>query len=474
MDKMILATAVFAAGNVFGAIRAVTPDLYGGNANASQMTRHAEKMAVVANGGAQVVFIGDSITHGFENCAVWSRFLSGRPYKALNLGTAGDCTDQVLGRLVLGGELDGYEAKIVLLMIGTNNAGRSSFSKEPPSDTILGIREILRVIRRKQPKAKIVLMPIFPREKETKHGDCARRNAVVNREIRKLADGEDILWCDFNEQFLTPEGRLPRELFPDQLHPAEHGYEIWYSAVKPYIEAALSDGRLPMPSNRYAPFVRKESVRVDELQSTYPDTRITGLDDGWLDRLLRNRNRIPESKGAVDLVFIGDSAIQGWETRAPELETELRKTYTLLNLGYAGDRTEHIVWRCANGELDGYKAKCIMLMAGTYNTWKRKAEKAESVAAGVKRILEVVAEKQPKAKVLLLPIFPVSDSSGYPTRATNAKANELIRELADGERVVWVDFTAKLSMDGLFPTAAAYREVWLPAVLPYFRKYCGK
>ena len=196
--------------------------------------------------------------------------------------------------------------------------------------------------------------------------------------------------------------------------------------------------------------------------------------DGSRARMIYVRDCIVEGKGRFDVVFAGDSITDFWQTTGSNVLNRIRKDYSVLDIGYAGDTIQELLWRLENGELDGYKAKCIMLMAGTYNTWKRKAEKAESVAAGVKRILEVIAEKQPKAKVLLLPIFPVGDTPGYPTRATNAKANELIRELADGERVVWVDFTAKLSMDGLFPTAAAYREVWLPAVLPYFRKSCGK
>ena len=59
---LAFATAL-AAVSAFGAIRAVTPTAWNGDPNCWQMKRHAEKMKEVANGGAKVVFIGDSITH---------------------------------------------------------------------------------------------------------------------------------------------------------------------------------------------------------------------------------------------------------------------------------------------------------------------------------------------------------------------------------------------------------------------------
>ena len=107
--------------------------------------RFKEKSGLVKAGGSQVGFIGDSITHGWESRGggEWYKYFKGAPFKALNLGYSADRTEHVLWRIE-NGELDGYEAKAVVLMIGTNNTGHFPESEEPPADTILGIREIVR------------------------------------------------------------------------------------------------------------------------------------------------------------------------------------------------------------------------------------------------------------------------------------------------------------------------------------------
>ena len=483
MKKLILLSATtLACAASFGAIRAVTPTAWNGDPNCWQMKRHHEKMAVVTNGGAKVVFIGDSITHfwGGAGKAQLAKYFSEGDLKMLNLGTSADRTEHVLWRLTAGKELDGYEAKVVFLMIGTNNSGHFKFSEEPPIDTILGIREILNVIRAKQPKAKVVLTSIFPRGADGT--DSYRlRNDVVNREIRKFADGVDILWLDMDGVFAAPDGTLSRSVFPDLLHPSAVGYEMWYAAVRPYLEFVFSGSKVPFGFTDLKP---RSTAGGAKAQAVDPVSRIRGEGygafDWWLDRALGNRNQIVGSKGKIDLVFLGDSITHNWEVQGREMLAELRKTYSVLNIGYSGDRTQHLLWRGENGELDGYTAKCAMLMIGTNNG----GDDAEQVAAGIKEILALIARKQPKAKTLLLPIFPRGTKPDDKLRVKNDKVNEIIRGYADGEKVIWVDFNAKfldkdgntkwIMPDALHPNAEAYRTIWMPAVLPYFKEIVGK
>jgi len=476
----VLSLVILAVLPAFGAIRSVTPDMYGGQADSWAIKRNSEKHAIATNVGAKVVFIGDSITHGWESkgYAQWKRYFETEPGRALNLGVSFDRTEHVLWRIGAGGALDGYEAKCVVLMIGTNNTGHRSFDEEPPADTILGVREVLRTIRAKQPRAKVVLMGILPIGNDASDPRRAR-NRVVNAEICRFADGRDVFWCDIGDQLLTPSGKLLPTLVPDRCHPGPLGYEIWAAAVKPYVDYALSDGKLTVPPNRFASRFDASDEGADEPRAAYP--QISPLWNG-LDRLLEHRNQIAASGGAIDLVFLGDSITHGWEQSGKESLAELRKTYSVLNLGFSGDCTENLVWRGLYGELTGYKAKCVMLTIGTNNIWTNH-DRPEDVACGVKRILEVIAEKQPQAKVLLLPIFPRS-SAGHPNYVKNEAVNKIIRDYADGEKVIWVDFNAKFldekgdstkyMPDHCHPNAAGYREIWLPAVLPHFRAICGK
>ena len=481
---LIAVAALLAAGTVFGAIRAVTPTAWNGKPDCWQQKRPAEKMASVKSGGAKVVFIGDSITHFWESKkygkAQQQKYFSEGDWKMLDLGTSGDRTEHVLWRLDHG-ELDGYEAKCVLLMIGTNNSGHfKNFADETPMDTILGIRDILKKIRAKQPKAKVVLTAIFPRG-ANENDPYRLRNDVVNREICKYCDGKDVFWCDFSDRFLDKNGDT-KWVMPDRLHPGAQGYEIWYEEVKPYIEYALSDGKKPLPKNRFSKVKTAFEKATASLPATMvPDTRIAmkhRRGDWWSERLLQKRNQIADSKGEIDLVFFGDSITHNWERPGKDKLAELSKTYSILDIGYGGDRTQHLVWRGLNGELDGYKAKCVMLMIGTNNR-----EPVEDIAKGVRRVLDVIAEKQPQAKTLLLPIFVRGEGPANARRVANEKVNAIIKGYADGDKVIWVDFNAKyldakgdtkwIMPDRLHPNAAGYK-IWTDAVLPYFKTICGK
>ena len=468
--------------SVFADIRSVTPVAWNGDPNCWQMKRHAEKMGVVTNGGARVVFIGDSITHFWETrkTSSWEKYFGTGKYKALNLGTSADRTEHVLWRLTEGGELDGYEAKCIVLMIGTNNTGHFPFEQEPPVDTILGIKEILGVIAAKQPTARTILTAIFPRG-ATANDPRRIRNDIVNKEISKFADGKRVIWCDFSDKYLDAQGRLSIELFPDLLHPNTRGYEIWASAVLPLIDAVLN-----ATPDQAIPSVWPSYPRSYSCAKSLAAEPVTMFPSGgwWKKRCLEKRNEIVANGGAeYDIVMVGDSITHRWEREDGEgrqLFAELKKTYRILNLGYGGDRTQHVIWRMENGELEGYTAKLFTLMIGTNN----RDEPPADIAAGVKRILNDIRTKHPESKIMLMPIFPRGATADDERRVANEKVNALIKPYADGRTVLWCDFnknffnaegqlTKEVMNDLLHPNEKGY-QIWLDAVLPVFREVCGK
>ena len=472
--SLFLILPLISASIAFADVRAVTPDNWGNKPNSWQMKRHNLFKERIAQGAGEVVFIGDSITHFWENKASWKKHFGDGPRKALNLGISADRTEHVLWRITEGGELDGYEAKVIVILIGTNNAGHHSFEDEPPIDTVHGIRKIIHTVRDKQPKARILLTAIFPRG-ESDNDPNRRRNEVVNGAIKEFCDGRTVVWCDFNDALVDENGDS-KKYFHDRLHPSDEGYEVIESLLVPIIDEALK-----------TPLDKPVKGRVSSVKGKLEPTAMRPVSyfkdsNWWYKRTLEKRNEILSGPKEYDIVFVGDSITHRWERKGGEGVkhfAELKKQYKILNLGYGGDRTEHVLWRMKNGELEGYKAKLFMLMIGTNNG----KDKPKDIAEGTRRIIATIQEKHPESKILLLPIFPRADKPNHPHRLKNESVNKITKTFADGKNIIWVDFndqlvdekgdTKKFMNDRLHTNHKGY-GVWREAVVPYFKKIVGK
>ena len=206
---------------------------------------------------------------------------------------------------------------------------------------------------------------------------------------------------------------------------------------------------------RYAATTPKSCIGMKRSWDPYP---------GWWEkRHAEKLAQIAASGGKIDIVFVGDSITHNWEgARGPGSDyggkplAELKKKHSVLNLGFGGDGTQHVLWRLLNGELDGYTAKCIVLMIGTNN-----GGKPEETVAGIKAILDLIALKQPMARVVLHPIFPSGATADHPWRVRNAKVNALIKPFADGRRVIWCDFNARF----LNPDKTLKKDLMMPGTM---------
>jgi len=211
------------------------------------LPRHRQKLAEVARMRAegrppQLVFIGDSITQGWEKegAPVWRQYYA--RHDALGLGFGGDRTENVLWRLQHGA-VDGIDPKVAVLMIGTNNTGlRADF----PATTVAGIRRNLDELRRRLPRTRILLLAIFPRD-ATPDGPARRTNDRINALLPALADGERVSYLDINAAFLDQEGRLSNDVMPDLLHPNARGYAAWATAMQPALDRLMALPRLAAP-----------------------------------------------------------------------------------------------------------------------------------------------------------------------------------------------------------------------------------
>jgi lysophospholipase L1-like esterase len=195
---------------------------------------------------AEVIFIGDSITQGWEGAGreAWEKHFA--KYNAINLGIGGDRTQHVLYRLE-NGNLKGLKPKAAVVMIGTNNSNGEDNTVEQIAD---GITAIVQKLRDRLPETKILLIPIFPRG-ENPNPQRGKINQV-NQIIQKLADDRHVLWVDFGHKYLNSDGTIPRDLMPDYLHLSPKAYAIWAEsiaeplalAVGNKVSAAVTDAEL--------------------------------------------------------------------------------------------------------------------------------------------------------------------------------------------------------------------------------------
>lgn len=203
------------------------------------MKRHEGFVAEAQKGGIDVLFMGDSITDGWRSKgkAVWEKHFA--PLKAANFGISGDRTQHVLWRLQ-NGEAAGYQPRAVVLMIGTNNTGKEKDSDKPRNSTpeiVEGVAAVVGQLRKDFPKAKILLLAVFPRGE--KDSEARAQVAEVNKGVAKLHDGRTVHYLDIGKKFLDAEGNLPRDIMPDLLHPNEKGYEIWAGAIEGKLKSLL-------------------------------------------------------------------------------------------------------------------------------------------------------------------------------------------------------------------------------------------
>lgn len=180
-------------------------------------------------------------------------------------------------------------------------------------------------------------------------------------------------------------------------------------------------------------------------------------------------------KGPVDLLFVGDSITDAWR-RDPQMKllTEKWGQYNPLNLGIGGDRTQHVLWRLENGEVEGLKPKAVVLMIGTNNLGSK--ESAADTILGVKAVVESLRAKLPDSKILLLAVFPRGEKADDAYRAQIQEVNDAIAKLDDGSHVKYLDIgkkflaedgtlTREVMPDALHPNAKGY-EIWADAIAP--------
>ncbi len=151
------------------------------------------------------------------------------------------------------------------------------------------------------------------------------------------------------------------------------------------------------------------------------------------------------SEGKADIVFLGDSITQSWGGSGRKVAAVGQATWDRLfqkrnaaNFGISGDRTQHVLWRIQNGNLDGIQPKMIVLLIGTNNL---AHDTAPQIAHGIEQIVMRIEERRDRTKILVLGILPRGPTPNDPLRQKAAAVNRLIQRLDDGNKTTVLDLS---------------------------------
>ncbi len=198
----------------------------------------------------------------------------------------------------------------------------------------------------------------------------------------------------------------------------------------------------------------------------------------WVQRVQATNARAQQSAATVKLVFDGDSITDGWQTRGKSVWAEHYAGLNAFDFGISGDRTQHLLWRLENGQVDNLKPTLIALMIGTNNLISHPDEQ---IVEGITQIVGNYRKRCPDAVILLQAIFPRGKNAADPARARIKAINEAISKLNDGKKIRFIDFGDKfLNPDGsmspeimhdfLHPTEQGYK-IWADAIQPIIDEY---
>lgn len=193
-------------------------------------TRHQEVLNLNKLRPPKIVFIGNSIIHywGGEPTAPitrgagsWDQYF--KPKDVRNLGFGFDRIENTLWR-VHNGELDGYNASHIVLLIGTNN-----LSVNTDGEIIEGLNFLVQAVKRHQPSAKVVLFGLLPRR------NYEARILNLNNGISGIASSLKVQYASASNLFLGTNQKIDEKLFSDGIHPNTEGYQLLGQFMNTYL-----------------------------------------------------------------------------------------------------------------------------------------------------------------------------------------------------------------------------------------------
>jgi len=192
--------------------------------------RHKQILALNKEHPPKIVFIGNSILHYWAGEPIapfirgknsWDKYFKSKGVR--NMGFGWDRIENALWR-VHNGELDGYTASHVVVLIGTNN-----LSVNTDDEIAKGLEFLLESIKRHQPKAEIIVMGLLPRR------NFESRISILNEMISTLANRLNLTYATSGNLLLGTDGKINETLFSDGVHPNAKGYGLLGLFINSYL-----------------------------------------------------------------------------------------------------------------------------------------------------------------------------------------------------------------------------------------------
>jgi len=449
-----------------------------------QNLQNSRKMAKV-----DLIFDGDqwAITNGNYGPigGMWDRY---GKLNAFDFGNRADTTQSLLWRLQ-NGQVEGLDPKLVVLEIGGNNLNTNT-----PEQVAEGIKADVAEYQKRCPHAVILLQSVWPRLGKPADPIRAKIKAV-NQVISSLGDGKKVIYLDFGDKFLQPDGTLSSTALIYSTYPTGDGYKIWADAIQPVIsqyvpQPATTPSPAPAPTTTtgttQAATATTEPI-IGGGTVTWPSAPIPPGGNsavipepplGWLDQF---QKKIDESRKMprVDLIFDGDSITAGWKGGGGGVWGHHYTKLNAYDFGNPGDTTGGLIWQVGTGgQVDGLHPKLIVLLIGTNNLGHATPEQ---LAEGIKAVIAEYQKHCPGTPILLQGIFPRGEKPTDPARDKIKSINKIISQYADGKTILYLDFGDKfLQSDGsiskdimpdfLHPSAKGY-QIWADAIQPVIDQF---
>lgn len=209
---------------------------------------------------------------------------------------------------------------------------------------------------------------------------------------------------------------------------------------------------------------------------------VSRQDLGWWKE--RHAEKLAEAKARrdeIELLFIGDSITHSWNKG---LWAEELGEYGPFNLGFSGDRTEHVLWRIQDGALKNLSPKVTVLMIGTNNTGQGEGQPAEDTIQGIEAIIDEINQRLPDTKLVVHAIFPRDPKADDAKRLVNETINRALPAIAAAKDAEFLDINDRfLEKDGtlpgnimpdyLHPNQAGY-ALWAKGLQPMLDRHFGQ